>query len=372
MIYIKNTTDAQVIFIDRETQSIDNISPITLDSNYYTKVEVDVIAQRTLEQSKEYTNNLANEYYDIAEEYIDSNIERLENRIDELENNGGSSTDKPTHVITIYGGFQLTFAQIFEIKQKFETHKVMVKSIDTKISIVEIINVVYNSSNSNYFAVYGISENKLYEWKFDTTTTFINPTIIILGGGDTSNLQDQIDVNHTLIGYLEDRVTDLENNGGGSSGGDTTELENRVTDIENRAFNNINSLENQIEALDNRVVNLENNGGGDTTNLQEQITANTTRINNVERVIVLDVSNGMSSTHFNTIFNDFKSKNYKYLLNVGNNDFFNICSIQDANRSITAIGFDDYEGELMCYNWFAPQQASVPELTKRKIITEIV
>jgi polyhydroxyalkanoate synthesis regulator phasin len=246
MIYIKNTTDAQVIFIDREVQSIDNITPITLDSNYYTKVEVDVIAQRTLEQSKEYTNNLANEYYDIAEEYIDSNIERLENRIDELENNGG-----------------------------------------------------------------------------------------------------------------------------GSSGGDTTELENRVTELENRAFNNVNSLENQIEALDNRVTDIENNGG-DTTNLQEQIEANHTLIGYLEQVKVLNVSYGMTTEQFNTIFNNFKNINYKYLLNVGNNDFFEICSIQDANRSITAIGFDDYEGELMCYNWFAPNIASVPELTKRKIITEIV
>ena len=310
------------------------------------------------------------------------------------------------------------------------------------------------------------------------TTQYVNNEII--------KVNNKIEIINYDIDVLEGRVTNLENNGG-TGGGDTTELENRVTELENKTFNNTNSLEAQIYALDNRtntietdintlegrVTNLENNDSGDTssrylfkdenytlsptniilakadlkagkrvvlndyfsksetlfevigydeyeindewyssisaikgnylyiwstefnsagnviprkiyiptntTNLQDEITANTTRItnaetriNNVERVIVLDVSNGMSSTHFNTIFNDFQSKNYKYLLNVGNNDLFNVCSIQTANRSITAIGFDDYEGQMMCYTWFAPQQASVPELTKRQIMTEII
>lgn len=333
MIYIDNTTEDQVILIGRNIKSIENINPITLNSNYYTKVEVDVIAQRTLEQSKEYTNNLANEYYDIAEEYIDSNIERLENRIDELENNGGSS-NPPIIIdlgIAVEPNLVLSKEEMIMIADNY-----MLRDIIIKCKTSSTIN------DERYFKVLHVEDMRKggYDRIVVYVGVFFNDSIAYYWDIDTER----------------DTYVSMKTYGFAKYTSDFEQIKTNTT---------------AIEALDSRVTDLENNGGG-TTNLQEQITANTTRINNVEQVIVLDVTGGMSITQFNTIYNDFQSRNYKYLLNVGNNDYFNICSIQTANRSITAIGFDDYEGEMMCYNWYQPNPVATPELTKRKIITEIV
>lgn len=184
MLYLENTTDTQTIFVSREIQSIENISPITLDSNYYTKVEVDVIAQRSLEQSKEYTNNLANEYYDIAEEYIDNNIERLENRIDELENNGGGSSGGNSSVVRIVamdeilsvGDFNRIYHntnnELFELQFQYsnnnniKTFTILTKEWDSSMGIETIICFDF------------MKRYKYLKYSFDDTTIYMESSSI--------------------------------------------------------------------------------------------------------------------------------------------------------------------------------------------------
>lgn len=333
MIYIKNTTETQTIFISREIKSVENIKTITLDSNYYTKVEVNELASNTLNQAKNYTDTEVLKL-DTELENINEDIDVLEGRIIDLENNGDSS-NPPIIIdlgIAVEPNLVLSKEEMIMIADNY-----MLRDIIIKCKTSSTIN------DERYFKVLHVEDMRKggYDRIVVYVGVFFNDSIAYYWDIDTER----------------DTYVSMKTYGFAKYTSDFEQIKTNTT---------------AIEALDSRVTDLENNGGGDTTNLQDEITANTTRINNVEQVRVLDVSNGMSSTQFNTIFNNFKNKNYKYLLNVGNNDFFEICSIQDANRSITAIGFDDYEGELMCYNWFAPNIASVPELTKRKIITEIV
>lgn len=407
---------------------------------------------------------------------INDDIDVLEGRIIDLENNGGSSDDGND---VVYFNFDIEDGE-FNVNDDFGFKIVAQALKENKIVYVNGGLVTTSYIDDYLTGIIGIVNNNfitIYDARF---TNFLQNTVEVTSDGYMIPEEENIDYIYNEIESLNGRVTDLENNGG-TGGGDTTELENRVTELENKTFNNTNSLQNQIYALDSRTVTVENDvntlennvlslgntlanntssrylfkdenytissrnitnaksdlaagkrvvlnnyfsnsetlfdvigydeyeindewytsisaikgdylyiwsteftsAGNviprkiyiptDTTNLQDEITANTTRINNVERVIVLDVSNGMSSTHFNTIFNDFKNKNYKYVLKVDSyEDYFNICSVQDTNRSITAIGFDGYEEQMMCYTWFQPQPDATPELTKRQITTEII
>lgn len=373
MIYIDNTTEDQVIFIGRNIKSIENINPITLDSNYYTKVEVNELASNTLNQAKNYTDTEVLKL-DTELENINEDIDVLEGRIIDLENNGGSS-NPPIIIdlgIAVEPNLVLSKEEMIMIADNYMLRDIIIKS-KTSSTInderyFKVINVQdYRKGGYDRIVVYvGVffDLSIAYYWEIDTERDTY-ASMKVFGFAKYTSDFEQIKTNTTAIGALDSRVTELENNGGGSSGGDTTELENRVTELENKTFNNTNSLENQIEALENRTNTIENT-------YVPQIEANATRIDQLLNTWVYDVSNGMTSAQFNYLIDRFKNKGFRCLLNVGNNDFFEMCSIQTANRSITAIGFDDYEGELMCYNWFAPNIASVPELTKRKIITEIV
>lgn len=344
-------------------------------------------------------------------ETTNENIDVLEGRIIELENNGGGTSDDDNDIV--YFDFEIEDGE-FNVDDDFNFKTVAQALKENKIVYVNgglVTSYYLNDNLMGYISIIIDNFITIYDTQFKN---FLYTTVVVTSQLYTIPNQDDLDVINDELVFLNERVTDLENNSiylfkdenytisptniisakADLKAGKRVVLNNYFSnsqtlfevigydeyEINDEWYSSISAIKGdylyiwstEFESAGNvipRKIYIPTN----TTNLQEQIEANTTRINNVEQVIVLDVSNGMSSTHFNTIFNDFKNKNYKYVLKVDSyEDYFNICSVQDANRSITAIGFDDYEGQMMCYTWFQPQPDATPELTKRQITTEII
>lgn len=195
MIYLDNTTDNQTIFIDREMQSIENIKPITSDSNYYTKTEIDT------------------EFLKVNNE-----IESITNRIDDLEND-----DKLSYVIDITNREAniLNREEALNIYNKFDTHKVIVRfEQEDTIYSMEIFNVIYDIIGVR---VEGILSDSIFAWEFaDETITEVEPQITPLSAWvenyemvyalATLNNKQTIE-NKDNITLLNERITNIENNG---------------------------------------------------------------------------------------------------------------------------------------------------------------
>lgn len=195
MIYLDNTTDNQTIFIDREMQSIENIKPISSDSNYYTKTEIDT------------------EFLKVNNE-----IENITNRIDDLEND-----DKLSYVIDITNreGNILNREEALNIYNNFDTHKVIVRfEQEDTIYSMEIFNVIYDITGVR---VEGILSDSIFAWEFaDETITEVEPQITPLSAWvenyemvyalATLNNKQTIE-NRDNITLLNQRITDIENNG---------------------------------------------------------------------------------------------------------------------------------------------------------------
>lgn len=272
-----------VIGFDEQNELIKAIS------NYYTKEEV---------YTKEQVDNIADNYYN---DYMDD-YRYLNERIDNLENNGGG-TGGGSSVVRI--------------------------TAENEILSVEDFNRIYNNVNNEVFEICLQYTNK----EDNIIITIIKKESIADYG--IKNIVGYVDTTmYKWIKYsFDDNITYFEK--GSLSGGDTSELEYRVTDIENRAFNDINSLENQINAVVYRTDSLENRSFNDTDCLQNQILNLKNDVDNLEVGIYLfkDENYTLSPTNIISAKADLKAGKRVVL----NNYFSN------SETLFEVIGYDEYE-----------------------------
>lgn len=221
-------------------------------TDYYTKEEV---------YTKEQVDSIADNYYN---DYMDD-YRYLNGRIDNLENNGGG---KESVVIDLGVTTEpnLTKEQIIEIADNFLSKKYTIKYVDTDesntdyqlrlIDIIAVNDTRGGDDPAKYVELVGVTINiniELLKWKFQQGY-LTTPDSITLEKESLSKI---------VWEYLVPLMSNVSN------------LETKATDIENRAFNNVDSLENQIKANTDRLDNLENNGGGDVEPLVIEIQTNT-------------------------------------------------------------------------------------------------
>lgn len=334
-------------------------------------------------------------------ETINEDIDVLEGRIINLENNGGGSSDDGNDVV--YFNFYIEDGE-FNVNDDFNFKTVAQALKDNKIVYVNGCLVTSYFINEYLLGeIYILLNDTIvrYDAQF---TNFLHTTVVVTSQEFIKPNREEIDEE---LSYINERVTELENISkylfkdenytisprdiisakADLKAGKRVVLNNYFSnsetlfevigydeyEINDEWYSSISAIKGkylyvwstEFESSGNvipRIIYIPTN----TADLQAQIEANTTRINNVEQVKILDVSNGMTKEQFNDILNNFKTKNYKYLLNVNGNDFFEICSVQYINKFITAVGYDDYEEEMVSYTWSMVNSGeTVPKLTKR-------
>jgi hypothetical protein len=213
-------------------------------TDYYTKEEV---------YTKEQVDSIADNYYN---DYMDD-YRYLNGRIDNLENNGGGSSGGGKESVVIDLGVttepNLTKEQIIEIADNFLSKKYTIKYVDTDeantdyqlrlIDIIAVNDTREGDDPAKYVELVGVTINiniEFLKWRFQQGSFNISDSITL----------EKESISKIVWEYLVPLMSNVSN------------LETKATDIENRAFNNVDSLENQIKENTDRLDNLENNGGG--------------------------------------------------------------------------------------------------------------
>lgn len=219
MIYLDNTTDNQTIFIDREMQSIENIKSITLDSNYYTKTEIDTEFLK-----------------------VNTEIETITNRIDDLENDDDFLVISPVELGLNENNVFKSPYTIGEWRNLLNSNKTIILRMPIQANSMDNIE----DSEVNYCERYIIGSDIftgvqiIFKWY----------TLYFLGDSD-DNYIPYIKLYKTekfrydaLIDDLDERVTTLDEN--------VTSLDERVRTLENNGANyytkdEVNVIKTNIE-----------------------------------------------------------------------------------------------------------------------------
>lgn len=340
-------------------------------------------------------------------ETINEDINVLEGRIIDLENNGGGSSEGGNDVV--YFNFDIEDGE-FNVNDDFNFKTVAQALKENKIVYVNGYLVTSYFLNEYLLGEIFILANDTIVRFSASFTNFLHTTVEVTSNGFV--IPDG-EVMYGELSSINERVTELENISKylfkdenytisptniisaktALKAGKRVVLNNYFSnsetlfevigydeyEINDEWYSSISAIKGdylyiwstEFESAGNvipRKIYIPTN----TADLQAQIEANTTRINNVEQVKILDVSNGMTKEQFNDILNNFKSKNYKYLLNVNGNDFFEICSVQYINKFITAVGYDDYEEEMVSYTWGIRYVGETPFLIKRRLTATLI